>query len=108
MALSEENRLAADAGAGSLDLTSTRRIFRYCRTSPDIIRLAVMMYVRYPLSLRNVEDMLHERRDRLRWSPFGGQIGGSAKLGSGVLHAAISMPAGAMWTSAGVRPPKAV
>ena len=27
----------------------------------QIIRLAVMMYVRFPLSLRNVEDLLHER-----------------------------------------------
>jgi putative transposase len=38
-----------------------RRPFRYFRTSPEIIRLAVMMYVRFPLSLRNVEDLLHER-----------------------------------------------
>jgi len=35
--------------------------FRYFKTSPEIIQLAVMMYVRYPLSLRNVEDLLHER-----------------------------------------------
>ncbi len=35
--------------------------FRYFKTSPDIIRLAVMMYVRFPLSLRQVEDLLHER-----------------------------------------------
>ena len=40
---------------------SNARIFRYFKTSPEIIRLAVMMYVRYPLSLRNVEDLLHER-----------------------------------------------
>jgi putative transposase len=40
---------------------SHARIFRYFKTSPEIIRLAVMMYVRYPLSLRNVEDLLHER-----------------------------------------------
>ena len=26
-----------------------------------MIRLVVMMYVKYPLSLRNVEDLLHER-----------------------------------------------
>ncbi len=38
-----------------------RSPFRYFKTSPEIIRLAVMMYVRYPLSLRNVEDLLHER-----------------------------------------------
>ncbi len=36
-------------------------LFRGFRTSPEIIRLAVMMYVRFPLSLRNVEDLLHER-----------------------------------------------
>ena len=30
-------------------------------TSPEITRLAVMLYVRFPLSLRNVEDLLHER-----------------------------------------------
>ena len=35
--------------------------FRYFKTSPAIIRLAVMMYVRFPLSLRQVEDLLHER-----------------------------------------------
>ena len=38
-----------------------RSPFRYFRTSPEIIRLAVMMYIRFPLSLRNVEDLLHER-----------------------------------------------
>ena len=38
-----------------------RSPFRYFKTSPEIIRLAVMMYVRFPLSLRNVEDLLHER-----------------------------------------------
>ena len=35
--------------------------FRYFKTSPEIIQLAVMMNVRFPLSLRNVEDLLHER-----------------------------------------------
>ena len=39
----------------------TRRSpFRYFKTSPEIIRLAVMLYIRFPLSLRNVEDLLHE------------------------------------------------
>ena len=32
--------------------------FRYFNSSPEIIRLAVLMYVRFPLSLRNVEDLL--------------------------------------------------
>jgi len=35
--------------------------FKYFRTSPEVIRLAVMMYVRFPLSLRNGEDLLRER-----------------------------------------------
>ena len=38
-----------------------RSPFRYFRTSPDIIRLAVLLYVRFPLFLRNVEDLPHER-----------------------------------------------
>ena len=52
--------------------------FRYFKTSPEITRLAVMMYVRFPLSLRNVEDLLHERRIdvsyetiRFWWNRFG-------------------------------------
>ena len=52
--------------------------FRYFKTSPEIIRLAVMMYVRFPLSLRNVEDLLHERgidvsyeTIRAWWNRFG-------------------------------------
>ena len=52
--------------------------FRYFNTSPEIIRLAVMLYVRFPLSLRNVEDLLHERgidvcheSVRLWWNRFG-------------------------------------
>ena len=35
--------------------------FRYFKISPEIIRLAVMLCVRFLLSLRNVEDLLHER-----------------------------------------------
>ena len=38
-----------------------RSPFKYFKTSPEIIRLAVMLYVRFPLSLRNVEGLLHER-----------------------------------------------
>ena len=36
------------------------KIFKYFTTSEEIIRLAVLMYVRFPLSFRNVEDLLHE------------------------------------------------
>ncbi len=35
--------------------------FKYFKTSPEIIRLAVMLYIRFPLLLRSVEDLLHER-----------------------------------------------
>ena len=38
-----------------------RNPFRYFNSSPEVIRLTVMMYVRYPLSLRQVEDLLSER-----------------------------------------------
>jgi hypothetical protein len=33
-----------------------RSPFRYFKTNSEAIRLAVMMYVRYPLSLRDAED----------------------------------------------------
>jgi hypothetical protein len=52
--------------------------FRYFNSSPEVIRLVVMMYVRYPLSLRNVEDLLAERgidisheTVRFWWKRFG-------------------------------------
>ena len=35
--------------------------FRYFNSSPEIIRLVVMMYVKFPLSLPKVEDLLHGR-----------------------------------------------
>ena len=52
--------------------------FRYFNSSPEIIRLTVMMYVRFPLSLRQVEDLLSERgidicheTVRYWWNRFG-------------------------------------
>ena len=33
----------------------------YFNSSPEVIRLVVMMSVRFPLSVRNVEDLLFER-----------------------------------------------
>ena len=55
-----------------------RSPFRYFKTSPEIIRLAVMLYVRFPLSLRNIEDLLDERgieisheTVRYWWNRFG-------------------------------------
>ena len=35
--------------------------FRYFNSSPEVIRLVVMMYVKSPLSLRNVADLMAER-----------------------------------------------
>ncbi len=52
--------------------------FRYFKTSPEVIRLAVLLYVKYPLSLRNVEDLLAEsgidishETVRYWWNRFG-------------------------------------
>ena len=52
--------------------------FRYFNSSPEIIRLTVMMYIRFPLSLRQVEDLLFERgidicheTVRFWWNRFG-------------------------------------
>ena len=52
--------------------------FRYFNSSTEIIRLAVMMFVRFPLSLRQVEDLLSGRgidicheTVRYWWNRFG-------------------------------------
>ena len=52
--------------------------FRCFNSSPEVIRLVVMLYVKYPLSLRNVEDLLFERgidicheTVRFWWNRFG-------------------------------------
>lgn len=52
--------------------------FRYFDPSPEVIRLVVTIYVRYPLSLRDVEDLLAERgidtsheTVRFWWQRFG-------------------------------------
>jgi putative transposase len=52
--------------------------FRGFHSSPEVIRLVVLMYVRFPLSLRNVEDLLFERgidlcheTVRFWWNRFG-------------------------------------
>lgn len=38
-----------------------KKPFRYFKTLSEIIRLEVLMYVRYPLSLCQIEDILPER-----------------------------------------------
>jgi putative transposase len=59
-------------------MTKPANPFRYFNSSPEVIRLVVMMYVKYPLSLRNVEDLLAERgvevsyeTVRYWWNRFG-------------------------------------
>lgn len=36
-------------------------LFRYFHSTPKVIREVAMLYVRFPLSLLNVEDLLFER-----------------------------------------------
>lgn len=59
-------------------MSKPKNPFRYFHSSPEVIRMVVMLYVRYPLSLRNVEDLLFERgidicheTVRLWWDRFG-------------------------------------
>jgi transposase-like protein len=59
-ALSEETDLRR-AGHCLASVNDKTLPFRSFKTSPEIIRLAVLMYVRFPLSLHNVEDLLHEQ-----------------------------------------------
>ena len=75
--MSEKSWLSRPAGliASGDDPTAPSRYFR---TAPEIICLAVMLYVRYPRSLRNVEDQLHDRgiyitheTVRFWWNRFG-------------------------------------
>jgi putative transposase len=71
--------------------------FRYFNSSPEVIRLVVMMYVRYPLSLRNVEDLLAERgidisheTVRFWWNRFGPMFAGRDPQESGLVNARLS------------------
>ncbi|WP_281020098.1 IS6 family transposase [Minwuia sp. IMCC3060] len=55
-----------------------RNPFRYFNSSPAVICTAVLLYIRFPLSLRQVEDLLHERgidisheTVRFWWNRFG-------------------------------------
>jgi transposase-like protein len=59
-------------------MTKHANPFRYFNSSPEVIRLVVMMYVKFPLSLRNVDDLLAERgidvgyeTVRFWWNRFG-------------------------------------
>ena len=63
-----------------------RNPFRYFNSSPEVIRLTVLMYLRYPLSLRQVEDLLFERgidicheTVRFWWNRFGPMFGAAIR-----------------------------
>src|ERR1035438_7883134 len=67
-------------------MTKAPNPFRWFDSSPEVIRLVVMMYIRYPLSLRNVEDLLFERgidicheTVRLWWTRFGPMFAGEIR-----------------------------
>ena len=72
------NRLETGRALNSRPPKTKRDPFKYFRTSTEIIKMAVVMYVRFPLSLRNVEDLLHDRgieigheSVRFWWNRFG-------------------------------------
>jgi len=76
--LSDKNAFQAGIRISSRFGMTKTNPFRYFQPSPEVIRLAVMLYVRFPLSLRNVEDLLHERgidicheTVRYWWNKFG-------------------------------------
>jgi hypothetical protein len=62
-ALSEQMHRLVEARVRRLDAPSSpaRQPVQLFNSSPEVIRLAVLLYVKYPLSLRNVEDLLSER-----------------------------------------------
>ncbi len=60
--------------------------FRYFNSSREVIRQVVLMYVRFPLSLRNVQDLLFERgidichkTVRLWWNRLGPMFAGEIR-----------------------------
>lgn len=69
-------------------MSNAHNPFRYFQSSPDIIRMVVMLWVRYPLSLRNVEDLLFEsgydlcyETVRLWWNRVGPMFAAEIRLG---------------------------
>lgn len=77
---------------------SHARIFRSFKTSPEINRLAMTMYVRYPLSLRNLDDLLPERRTyityetvRLWRNRFGTSFSAEIRMGNCAAEPALEL-----------------
>ena len=70
-----------------------RNPFRYFNSSPEVIRLAVTMYIRYPLSLRQVDHLLFERgidicheTVRFWWNRFGPMFAAEPSLPTSLRH----------------------
>ena len=68
-------------------MSKPKNPFRYFNSSLEVIRLVVMMYVRFPLSLRNVEDILAQHgydisyeTVRMWWNRFGPMFASDIKL----------------------------
>lgn len=86
-----QSKCACGEGVGGQGETMPRKRkpdspLRYFNSSPEVIRLVVMMYVRFPLSLRNVEDLLSVRgidicheTVRLWWNRFGPLFAGDIR-----------------------------
>ncbi|KCZ86161.1 integrase catalytic subunit [Hyphomonas adhaerens MHS-3] len=70
----------------------SKNSFRYFKTSPEIIQLAVMMYVRFPLSVRSIEDLLRECGIDIYHNGSGTWTRSSSK------PEAIDTTSGAQWT----------
>jgi hypothetical protein len=71
--------------------------FRYFNSSPEVIRLVVTLYVRFPLSLRNVGDSLLKRgievcheTVRLWWNRFGPLFAGDIRAPSNQMHRLVT------------------
>jgi len=70
--------------------------FRHFNSSFEVIRLVVLMYVRFPLSLRNVENLLFERgidvcheTIRFWWNSFGANVRRRYPPAAGQPHARV-------------------
>lgn len=64
-----------------------RSPYRSFKTSPEIICLAEMLYSRFPLSLQNLEDLIHERgieispeTARFWWNRFGPKFAANIRV----------------------------
>jgi len=50
--------LLTDADETQIESQAAKSVSTFQLLSPEVIRMAVMLYIRYPLSLRNVKDLL--------------------------------------------------